>query len=199
MSRIQTLLLLALLALMVPMPSAMGQAAGSDVAPTLLSPADGAIGPNSPAFAWQPVDGASGYRIQIAADPGFATILASAETGDVSYQQLAPFGDGAVVYWHVAALRDGVDPAWSATWSYQVAAPATPEPPTATPQPTSTETATNTPEPTITETPTTTSTSTVAPTMTSPSTQAPTQTATPKPVATPVTRSELSGTLGPSA
>ena len=199
MRRIQTLLLLALLALMVPMPSAMGQAAGGDVAPTLLSPADGAIGPDSPAFAWQPVDGASGYRIQIAADPGFATILASAETGDVSYQQLAPFGDGAVVYWHVAALRDGVDPAWSATWSYQVAAPATPEPPTATPQPTSTETATSTPVPTITETPTATSTPTVAPTMTSPSTQAPTQTATPKPVATPVTRSELSGKLGPSA
>ena len=147
MRRIQTLLLLALIALMVPMPSAVGQVADSDVTPVLLSPADGSIGPDSPAFAWQPLDGASGYRIEIAADPGFATVLASVETADASYQQLAPFGDGAVVYWHVAALRDGVDPAWSATWSYQVAAPATPEPPTATPEPTFTETATSTPEP----------------------------------------------------
>ena len=197
MRRIQTLLLLVLFALMVPMPSAMGQAANA--APVLSFPADGSIGPDSPAFAWQPADGALGYRIEIAADPGFAAVLASAETGDVSYQQLAPFGDGVVIYWHVAALRDGIDPAWSATWSYQVAVPATPEPPTSTPEPTVTETATSTPVPTITETPTATSTPVIEPTATNPPTQAPTQSATPKPIATPVTRSELSGKLGPSS
>jgi hypothetical protein len=199
MRRIQILLLLALMTLMVPTPSAMGQAVGGNAAPVLVSPVDGSVGPDSPAFIWQTVDGAAGYRIEIAADPGFAVVLASAETADVTYQQLAPLGDGTVIYWHVAGLWDGADPVWSATWSYQVAAPATPEPPTSTPEPTSTETATNTPVPTITETPAATSTPTVAPTATNVPTQAPTQTATPKPVATPVTRSELSGKLGPSS
>ena len=199
MRRIQILLLLALITLMVPTPSAMGQAVGGNSGPVLVSPVDGSVGPDSPAFTWQPADGVSAYRIEIASDPGFATMLASSETGDASYQQLAPFGEGVVIFWHVAALREGVDPVWSATWSYQVASPATPEPPTATPEATFTETATNTPEPPITATPTATSTPTIAPTATNPPTQAPTQTATPNPVATPVTRSELSGKLDPSS
>ncbi len=59
MRRIQILLLLALITLMVPTPSAMGQAVGGNSGPVLVSPVDGSVGPDSPAFIWQPADGAS--------------------------------------------------------------------------------------------------------------------------------------------
>jgi hypothetical protein len=197
MRRVNTLLLFALLLLMAPSPSALAQAATGIVAPVLLAPANGATGPDSPAFGWQPVPGADSYRIEIAAGADFAALLDSTESVDVTYQPVVTFGEGAVVYWRVGALVDGAEVVWSEIWSYQVAVadPATPEPPateTATPEPTATSTAT--PEPTSTETPNPTSTPEPTSTATAPTPTA-TKTATPTPTATPVTRSDLSGSL----
>lgn len=214
---IHGLFLFALLLAALPAAPVHGQEPPDLIAPILIAPVNDASGDGAPLFSWQAAEGATSYRIEIASDASFATLLAAAETADVSYQEPGPFADGLTVFWRVSVVRDGLDPVWSDVWTYHVSdqPTATPEPtatatvteePTATNTPTATETATPaaTETPLDTTTPTATATATVpsptaTQTSTSTPTNTPTRTPTPKPTATPVTRSELSGTLPPTS
>src|SRR5687768_13762875 len=110
MRLIHAMLLASLILLTLPTPFAVGQTPTIDQAPVLTSPASGSTGNGSPTFEWQAVEGAAGYRIEIATDPVFTAIVACAETSAATYQEPEPFGDGLLLYWRVSASREGGGP-----------------------------------------------------------------------------------------
>ncbi len=208
MRRIQYLVILLISLTMLPTSTLAQGDVTSPAGPTLISPADASTGSAAPTFSWQPVETVLTYRIEIASDDVFTSIVATADVSNTSYQNPTAFEAGAVLYWRVGSLGVQPDPIWSAVWSYVIEFPATETPqPTPTESPTDipTESPTQTATPAATETsePTSTSTSTPTsqPTSIKPTaTRTPTSTGTPKPQQefTPVTRSELSGKLKPA-
>ena len=97
---------------------------GTALAPTLSSPADGAeVCGTTVAFRWDPVDGATTYRIRVGTDPDLTS--ASLFTGKdyLSYGHSSRthtgFGnDGATYYWKVCADDGSGWGDWSSTWSF---------------------------------------------------------------------------------
>ncbi|MFN2166846.1 MAG: GEVED domain-containing protein, partial [Anaerolineae bacterium] len=76
-------------------------------APTLGAPADGSTGvATTPAFTWNAVSGATGYDIQVATDPAFTSIVASATglTG-TGYTPGSALSSDTVYYWRVYAVN----------------------------------------------------------------------------------------------
>ena len=93
-------------------------------APALTAPANGGTGvATTPTFTWNALAGATSYDIQVAADPAFNTIVASA-TGlaGTSWTPGAALASDTVHYWRVRAANacGGV---WSAIWALRTAAP----------------------------------------------------------------------------
>jgi tetratricopeptide (TPR) repeat protein len=80
-------------------------------APTPLPPAPTVLGPQGAdawtaravRFAWQPVEGATGYVLEVASDPAFDGLVARVATGAVSQAELALPRDGSF-HWRVATL-----------------------------------------------------------------------------------------------
>ncbi len=94
-------------------------------APTLTAPANGSTGAaTTPTFTWNAVAGATSYEIQVATDPAFAAIVASA-TGlaGSSWTPGSALASDTVHYWRVRAANacGGV---WSTIWAFRSAAPA---------------------------------------------------------------------------
>ena len=89
MRRIQTLLLLALIALMVPMPSAVGQVADSDVTPVLLSPVGCISIATLPAvFVFRNSNrtgpaGSVAYTLQVSKNDTFTSMAGEATVGEL--------------------------------------------------------------------------------------------------------------------
>ena len=76
-------------------------------APVLSAPADGSTGVvATPTFTWSAVAGATSYDIQVATDPSFTNIVASATglTG-ASYTPASALADDTVYYWQVTAAN----------------------------------------------------------------------------------------------
>ena len=76
-------------------------------APTLTAPANGSTGiATMPTFTWGAVTGAASYDIQVASDPAFATIVASA-TGltTTSYMPSSALTGSTAYYWRVRAVN----------------------------------------------------------------------------------------------
>ena len=100
--------------------------AGAPTAPTLVSPTNGALNvAATPTFTWNAVSGASTYSIQVATDPGFTNIVASA-TGiaGTSWTSNVTLSTSTVYYWRVWAVNACGVGAYSAVWSFTtVAAP----------------------------------------------------------------------------
>jgi hypothetical protein len=78
-------------------------ASALDVAPTLVSPADGATVAADAPLAWTPVEGATGYRVQRAEEPTFTYGLTTTDTVATTLEPDMYFLPG-LVYWRVAAL-----------------------------------------------------------------------------------------------
>jgi hypothetical protein len=76
-------------------------------APTLSAPADGSTGALlTPTFTWSAVAGATSYEIQVATDPSFNTIVASASgLVGTSWTPGAPLASAQAHYWRVRAVN----------------------------------------------------------------------------------------------
>ncbi len=71
---------------------------------TLATPADGATIPSaSPTLTWNAIPGATGYDVEVAADAGFATIVASAAGLSATSFEASGLNAGQTYYWRVRA------------------------------------------------------------------------------------------------
>ncbi|MFZ1683885.1 MAG: DUF4038 domain-containing protein [Candidatus Zixiibacteriota bacterium] len=90
--------------------------------PTLASPLNGATGLSTgPTVSWNTSSGATGYRVQVSADPAFATVLV--DQSNVTTTSLALSGlQAATSYnWRVSASNGNGPSAFSSTWSFVTA------------------------------------------------------------------------------
>jgi hypothetical protein len=87
-------------------------------APTLVAPADGSRASGLPvSFSWLPVAGATGYILQIAANPAFpAPMVTHVDAGTTA--QISSLPSGATLYWRVIGHADNTAGTWSATFSF---------------------------------------------------------------------------------
>ena len=99
-------------------------------APVLVSPADQATGVSTtPTLTWNPATGAATYRVQIAADAGFASILIDAPgVATTSYVVPTPLGTSSPYYWRVNATNVGGTGPYSSVYAFTtlLTAPAVP-------------------------------------------------------------------------
>ncbi|WP_434968559.1 T9SS type A sorting domain-containing protein [Rosettibacter firmus] len=96
--------------------------------PTLISPADGAMGVStSLSLVWNRSSGAMNYRVQLSTTPNFLSIIDDSTLTD-TFKQVGPLQNGTTYYWRVSATNTGGTSNWSSTWSFTtiVAAPMAP-------------------------------------------------------------------------
>jgi hypothetical protein len=92
-------------------------------APALDTPANGAVEQfRQPWFAWDVTPGAAGYRIELATDPAFVDIVASAELPETSWQPPSPLARLATYHWRVTA-RNACGETLSGVRSFTTARP----------------------------------------------------------------------------
>ncbi|MBN1886960.1 MAG: fibronectin type III domain-containing protein [Thermoflexales bacterium] len=92
--------------------------------PALGIPADGASGlPLTPTLTWAPLAQAEGYRVEIAADPAFASSLISATVhAGTSFTPTSALDAGAIYYWRVRAENVCGMGGWSAISAFRTEA-----------------------------------------------------------------------------
>jgi photosystem II stability/assembly factor-like uncharacterized protein len=83
-------------------------------APTLLSPADGAINTSiAPSLTWNAASEAASYHLQVATQSSFATTVIDDSTLTATSRQVGPLQHNTVYYWRVAAKNIGGVSAYS--------------------------------------------------------------------------------------
>jgi hypothetical protein len=104
------------------------------VAPTRVAPAAGAVMTGPTTFRWTPVEGARRYRLEVAQDANFSSLVESAIlTDSTAFTSNTTYPADTVLYWRVRAdAEDGgeyVGLTWSTTGTFQKQLPApTPDP-----------------------------------------------------------------------
>ncbi len=84
-------------------------------APLLTAPAAGAVTADfTPDFSWQPVGGAQGYQIQVAAEDTFAAPLADAGLSGATYTLPEALAPNSQFFWRVRAQLGSGSTSWSA-------------------------------------------------------------------------------------
>lgn len=87
--------------------------------PTLSTPIDGAVAqPVNPILAWNTVAGASSYRLQVALDPGFLTLIYNDSTRTNTSQLISGLAVGTTYYWRVNSKIAGGSSFYSTIWSF---------------------------------------------------------------------------------
>jgi hypothetical protein len=89
-------------------------------APQLLAPADGADVTGIPALSWSNVDGASDYRLQVAADLGFGNRLVNRGGLSSTMTSIPDAETGTTYYWRVLATTATCHGSWSETRSFTI-------------------------------------------------------------------------------
>ena len=93
--------------------------------PTQTAPAAAAAVDLQPTFRWNPVEGARRYRLQVAADPTFGTLLDDVLTNATAYTSNTSYPSDTLLYWRVRADDENlIGLTWSATGSFQRKLPA---------------------------------------------------------------------------
>jgi GH35 family endo-1,4-beta-xylanase len=85
--------------------------------PAVISPADTTIGIRNPVLVWHPSIAASSYRLQVAADYIFSTVVVDSTVADTMLL-LPALNAGTKYYWHVAAMNASDTGNYSATVSF---------------------------------------------------------------------------------
>jgi hypothetical protein len=108
-------------ALPIDLPnSAKGSFQKQSTPPTLLSPSTGQVFARQPNFQWSPTFGARRYRLQVAADPTFGTLLDDVVTDATSYTSSTTYPADTVLYWRVRADDENLTGlAWSNIGTFQ--------------------------------------------------------------------------------
>ena len=99
-------------------------------APTLATPASGATNLSiSPTLTWNASSGATTYRLQVAADSAFASVVLNDSTLTTTQRTIGPLSNDAKYYWHVNAMNVGGTSQYSAAWNFTtiMAAPGVPK------------------------------------------------------------------------
>ena len=100
-------------------------------APTLGSPANGATGvPTNTTLTWTASATATAYRVQVASDAGFTTIVSDQANLAGTSAAVSGLAGTTVYYWRVNASNAGGTSAWSASASFTTAAGSPPTAPT---------------------------------------------------------------------
>jgi len=87
--------------------------------PSLISPADGAVGQTIPlAVTWNKAVGAATYVLQVATDTGFASVAAADSTLMDTTKSLAGLANSTKYYWRVQAKNPIGASAWSTVRSF---------------------------------------------------------------------------------
>jgi predicted outer membrane repeat protein len=96
---------------------APGRCVGA-IAPILLAPGnDTLVNVSDVIFSWDAVEAAASYKLQVASDITFTTILHESTTGNTSYQ--LPLSDGEY-YWRVNISNGEIDSEWSTIFAVTV-------------------------------------------------------------------------------
>ena len=113
---VRRLVVLALLSACTVTVAAAPAHAAAPAAPRLQAPADGTTVEALPAFTWRTVKGADVYEVEIAADPGFGSLIEGrgTRTGNTAYAPAVTAADGEY-FWRVRGLTaKGRAGKWSA-------------------------------------------------------------------------------------
>jgi hypothetical protein len=90
------------------------------VPPMQTSPANGAAVELQPTFRWTPVEGARRYRVQVAEDPTFGSLLDDLVTDSTAYTSNTSYPADTVLYWRVRADDENlIGLTWSTTGTFQ--------------------------------------------------------------------------------
>jgi hypothetical protein len=93
--------------------------------PTPLGPSDGADVVDQPTFRWTGAHGAREYRLQVAHDPSFGSLIDDVVTASTAYTSSSTYPADALLYWRVRANdEDGLGLTWSATQTFRRRLPA---------------------------------------------------------------------------
>jgi large repetitive protein len=71
-------------------------------------------------FSWNPVSGATSYRIQVSTDPNFGSTIVNQSTGSQTQYLLnnPPLTNNTIYYWRVNATNTGGQGLWSQVWDF---------------------------------------------------------------------------------
>jgi hypothetical protein len=93
--------------------------------PTLSSPANGTLNtPTSVTFQWNPAIGANTYRLQIATDTSFTSVLYDFPSLATTARQVQSLAYNTTYYWRVSASNGNGTSAFSTAWRFTVTVPA---------------------------------------------------------------------------
>jgi hypothetical protein len=96
-------------------------------APTLLTPAEGAVVSGPVRFRWTPTEGARRYRLQVSTDPSFSTFQEDLVNGtdSTTYTSSVTYRADKVLYWRVRAEDEGLlGLTWSSPGTFRKVLPA---------------------------------------------------------------------------
>lgn len=93
---------------------------GPPSAPLLISPPNNSTGVSrTPILDWNNSPGATTYRVQVATDANFTTIIINQVTGSTSqYQVITALNYNTTYYWRANATNAGGDSPWSTVWQF---------------------------------------------------------------------------------
>jgi hypothetical protein len=95
------------------------------IPPGQTAPASAAMVDLQPTFRWTPVEGARRYRLQVATDPTFGTLLEDVLTDSTAYTSNSSYPADTLLYWRVRGDDENlIGLTWSATGSFQRRLPA---------------------------------------------------------------------------
>ena len=95
-------------------------------APTLLSPANGAANQStSPTLTWNPSSGAVSYRLQVATDSLFGSLILDDSAITATSRQLSSLSNSKRYFWRVKAKNGSGTSPYSAQWGFTTIAPGT--------------------------------------------------------------------------
>lgn len=87
--------------------------------PTLISPANGSVGTSmNPTLNWNASTGATSYRLQVATDSLFNSLVLDDSTITNTAKQVGPLLNNTKYYWRLNAKNIAGTSAWSMTWNF---------------------------------------------------------------------------------
>lgn len=92
--------------------------AGTPPMPLISGAFDGdAVGTDRPLLSWSPVELATSFEVQIAADPLFETLLEEGVSSGYAYQMIDPLPFDQYSFWRVRSVNAAGESDWSPAWS----------------------------------------------------------------------------------
>ena len=99
---------------------------GPPAAPSLSSPANGAIGVStSPTLSWGASSGATSYVVEVSTNTGFSPVTYTATVTGTSAVVSPALANSTTYYWHVKATNTYGSSLYSTSWSFTTTAPGT--------------------------------------------------------------------------